>query len=111
MRDVGAPPADWYARMGGSEQILDAYRASIIAMAGMAVAIYAVQILLRMRAEEADGRLEPVLAASVSRPRWLMSHLLNAGLGATPCCCSSSPPAWAWLPGQCSAISRRSCVR
>ena len=48
----------------------------------MAVAIYAVQILLRMRAEEADGRLESVLAASVSRPRWLLSHLLNAGLGA-----------------------------
>jgi ABC-2 type transport system permease protein len=36
----------------------------------------------RMRAEEADGRLEPVLAASVSRPRWLMSHILNAVLGA-----------------------------
>ena len=48
----------------------------------MAVAIYTVQILLRMRAEEADGRLESVLAASVSRPRWMMSHLLNAGLGA-----------------------------
>ena len=44
--------------MGGSDQILDAYRASIIEMAGMAVAIYAVQMLLRMRAEEADGRLE-----------------------------------------------------
>ena len=35
-----------------------------------------------MRAEEADGRLESVLAASVSRPRWMWSHLLNAGLGA-----------------------------
>jgi ABC-2 type transport system permease protein len=35
-----------------------------------------------MRAEEADGRLESVLAASVSRPRWIWSHLLNAGLGA-----------------------------
>ena len=40
----------------------------MIEMAGMAVAIYAVQILLRMRAEEADGRLEPVLATAVSRP-------------------------------------------
>ena len=58
MKDLSGAAADWYARMGGSEQVLDAYRASIIEMAGMAVAIYAVQILLRMRAEEADGRLE-----------------------------------------------------
>jgi len=68
--------------MGGSEQIVDAYRASVIAMAGMTVAIYAVQILLRMSSEESDGRLEPVLAAAVSRPRWLIANLLNAGLGA-----------------------------
>jgi ABC-2 type transport system permease protein len=61
---------------------VDAYRASIIEMAGMAVAVYAVQMLLRMRAEEADGPLEPILATAVSRPRWMISHVLNAGLGA-----------------------------
>jgi ABC-2 type transport system permease protein len=82
MKDLSGAAADWYARMGGSEYALDAYQASIIEMAGMAVAIYTIQILLRMRTEEADGRLESVLAASVSRPRWLISHLLNAGLGA-----------------------------
>jgi ABC-2 type transport system permease protein len=82
MKDTGGATAEWYARMGGSEQIVDAYRASIVAMAGMAVAIYVVQILLRMRGEEADGRLEPLLAAAVSRPRWLIANLLNAGLGA-----------------------------
>jgi ABC-2 type transport system permease protein len=74
--------ADWYARMGGSEQLVDAYRASVIEMAGMAVAIYAVQILLRMRADEADGPLEPILATSVSRTRWIAGHMLNAGVGA-----------------------------
>ena len=82
MKDLEGAAADWYARMGGSDIALDAYQASVIEMAGMAVAIYTVQILLRMRAEEADGRLESVLAASVSRPRWIWSHLLNAGLGA-----------------------------
>jgi ABC-2 type transport system permease protein len=82
IKDTGGATAEWYQRMGGSEQIVDAYRASVIAMAGMAVAIYAVQILLRMRSEESDGRLEPVLAAAVSRPRWLIANLLNAGLGA-----------------------------
>jgi ABC-2 type transport system permease protein len=82
IKDTGGATAEWYQRMGGSEQIVDAYRASVIAMAGMAVAIYAVQILLRMSSEESDGRLEPVLAAAVSRPRWLIANLLNAGLGA-----------------------------
>jgi ABC-2 type transport system permease protein len=82
IKNSGAATADWYARMGGSDQILDSYRASIIEMAGMAVAIYVVQMLLRMRAEEADGQLESTLAAAVSRPRWVMSHILNAGLGA-----------------------------
>ncbi|MBD0322548.1 MAG: anibiotic ABC transporter, partial [Aldersonia sp.] len=43
---------------------------------------YAVQALLRMRAEESTGRLEPVLATSVSRPRWMLAHvcLVTAGI-------------------------------
>lgn len=81
MGDIGGAGAEWYARLGGSEQIIDAYRASIMEMVGMAVAVYAVQVLLRMRSEEAEGRLEPVLAAAVSRPRWLVANLLNAMLG------------------------------
>jgi ABC-2 type transport system permease protein len=54
----------------------------MVEMTGMVVAVYAVQILLRMRAEEADGPLEPILATAVSRTRWVISHVLNAGLGA-----------------------------
>jgi ABC-2 type transport system permease protein len=81
MKDLQGAAADFYARMGGSEIALDAYWTSAIEMAGMAVAIYTVQILLRMRAEEADGRVESVLAASVSKPRWVVAYLLNAGLG------------------------------
>ena len=52
---------EWYQRMGGSNDMLDAWFTSMIEMAGMMVAIYAVQVLLRMREEEARGRLEPVL--------------------------------------------------
>jgi ABC-2 type transport system permease protein len=82
VEDMDGAALDWYTRVGGTDQIADAYRASIIGMAGMITAVYAVQTLLRMRAEEADGTLEPVLAAAVSRPRWVLSHALNAGLGA-----------------------------
>ena len=74
---------EWYSRMGGSDRILDAYRASILQMAGMAVAIYVVQVLLRMRAEEADGPLEPVLATAVGRVRWAAGHAVVAAAGAT----------------------------
>jgi len=81
--DLGGSAAEWYSRMGGSDQIVDAYLASVMAMGGMAVAIYVVQMLLRMRAEEAAGSLESVLATAVSRPRWAMSHVLNAWLGAS----------------------------
>ena len=86
----------------------------MIEMAGMAVAIYAVQMLLRMRAEEADGPLEPVLATAVSRPRWMISHVLNAGLGALLLllvfAVSMGLTAGAVLgdvPGQLRALSRR----
>lgn len=83
VRDMTSAAREWYTRMGGSDQILDAFRTSVIAMAGMAAAIYAVQVLLRMRAEEADGTLEPVLATTVSRPRWAAGHAVTALLGAT----------------------------
>jgi ABC-2 type transport system permease protein len=74
---------EWYTRLGGSDQILDAYRASVMQMAAMGAAIYAVQVLLRMRGEEADGTLEPVLAAAVGRMRWVAGHAITALIGVT----------------------------
>ena len=82
----------------------DAYRASIIQMAGMFVAIYVVQILLRLRVDEAGGTLEPVLASGVSRSRWVLSHVVNAVRVRSSCCCSRS--AWGWRAGRCSAAPR-----
>ena len=81
IRNTGGATADWYARMTGSDEMVEAWGTSMIEMAGMVVAVYAVQILLRMGAEEIDGPLEPVLATAVSRPRWMISHVLNAWLG------------------------------
>jgi ABC-2 type transport system permease protein len=79
---TGGASARWYMRVGGSHQILDAYRTSIIEMVGAAAAVYVVQMLLRMHTDEADGPLEPILATAVSRPRWMASHLVNAAVGA-----------------------------
>jgi ABC-2 type transport system permease protein len=61
---------------------LDAWLTPVTLMGGIAASIYVVQALLRMRDEEARGRLEPVLAAALSRPRWMLAHVLSAVLGA-----------------------------
>lgn len=83
IQDVQGPAAVYYARMGGSAQVVDAYEASMVAMAGMFAAIYVVQVLLRLRVDESGGTLEPLLATGVSRTRWLLSHALTAAAGAT----------------------------
>ena len=87
--DVLGPPMvfdgrhakDWWTEAGGTDQVVDAYQVSIIQMAGMFVAIYLVQVLLRMRVDETGGTLEPVLASGVTRTRWLRGHLLVAVAG------------------------------
>ncbi len=73
---------EWYQNMGGSSHMLEAWFTSMTELAGMMVAIYALQVLLRMREEEVRGRLEPVLAGAVSRPLWATSQILVAALGA-----------------------------
>jgi ABC-2 type transport system permease protein len=82
IKDVQGNALEWYTQMGGTDRIVDAFRASMIGMAGMTVAIFAVQMLLRMRVDENEGTLESVLATSVSRPRWVLGHVLNTACGA-----------------------------
>jgi ABC-2 type transport system permease protein len=74
--------AEWYATFGGDADLLGAYWASMMQMAGMAVAVYVVTLMLRLHHDEAQGTLEPVLATSVSRLRWLAAYALNALVGA-----------------------------
>lgn len=72
----GEQVADMMEQLGGgTTDMVDAYFAAIFGMMAIAVAGYAVQALLRMRGEEAAGRLEPVLATAVSRPRWMLAHV------------------------------------
>ncbi|REE72371.1 ABC-2 type transport system permease protein [Rhodococcus wratislaviensis] len=72
----GEQVADMMEQLGGgTTNMVDAYFAAIFGMMAIAVAGYAVQALLRMRGEESAGRLEPVLATAVSRPRWILAHV------------------------------------
>ena len=74
---------EWYATFGGQADLLGAYWASMMQMAGMAVAIYVVTLLLRLHHDEAHGTLESVLGTAVSRLRWLGAYAVNALAGAT----------------------------
>jgi ABC-2 type transport system permease protein len=82
IQDVHGRALEYYERFGGTDRVVEAYDASMALMAAMVVGIYVVQIFLRMRADEADGTLEPLLASGVTRPKWVLGYLVNALGGA-----------------------------
>jgi ABC-2 type transport system permease protein len=69
------------ARMGGSGRLSDAFLAACFGIIGFTSAAYTVQATLRLRGEEAGGRLEPLLATPVQRLSWALSHVVFAWLG------------------------------
>lgn len=73
--------AELIAQLGGGAALADAFLSTMLRLFALVIAGYAVQALLRMRAEESAGQLEGVLATAVSRPRWMAGHLLCALLG------------------------------
>ena len=73
--------ARMFERLGGSGSIADIFLAAILSWIGMLAAAYAVQAVLRLRAEESELRAEPVLATAVPRTTWAGSHLLVAAVG------------------------------
>ena len=70
-----------FTRIGGQSAIVDAYLAALMLLAGLVAAAYGVSAVLRSHAEETAGRADPVLAGSVGRVRWGLSHLLVACAG------------------------------
>lgn len=51
---------------------------TVLALAGIVATVPGVQVMLRVRAEEADDRVEPVLAGAVDRRRYYASHVVLA---------------------------------
>jgi ABC-2 type transport system permease protein len=68
-------------RMGGTKGAVDSYLSTMISTFALVAAVYAVQTVLRLRAEEIGGRAEPVLATGVARLTWAWSHLVYPLLG------------------------------
>lgn len=58
-----------------AEDVVDGFFAVSLVMLALLAAAFAVASALRPRAEEEDGRLEPVVATGTSRAGWLLGNL------------------------------------
>lgn len=63
---------------GLQAEMLDLFITAILGIAGVLGAAAGIQAVLRLRAEEVEGRAELLLAAPVSRDRWLGANLVMA---------------------------------
>lgn len=72
---------DVVGRLGGSDQMEQAFIAVAFGMLGMVAAAFAISLTLRLHQEESAQRAETLLAGAVSRTRWLASHLVLTILG------------------------------
>ena len=79
-----APIRDLIARLvpGGQAGLVDVFVTALLGIAGVFAAAAGIQAVLRMRAEETEGRAELLLAAPASRARWLGANLLTAAVSA-----------------------------
>jgi polyether ionophore transport system permease protein len=73
--------AELMQRLGGTENVTDALLGALLFFMALTIAAYAMQALQRLRSEEVAGQLEPVLATSVSRYRWMLSHISCTFIG------------------------------
>ncbi|MGW0809051.1 ABC transporter permease [Nonomuraea sp. NPDC002799] len=67
----------------GVADLVDTFFAAMMNVYGVLAAAYVMQALLRLRAEEAGGAAEAVLATAVGRIRWVSAHVACAVIGAT----------------------------
>jgi ABC-2 type transport system permease protein len=70
-----------FERLGGQAAITNAYLASLMFLAGLVAAGYAISAVLRLYSEETGQLAEPVLATAVGRVRWALSHMIIGLLG------------------------------
>ncbi|MET3173201.1 UNVERIFIED_ORG: ABC-2 type transport system permease protein [Arthrobacter sp. UYCu721] len=63
---------------GSRAEIIDVFTAALLGIAGVLAAAAGIQAVLRLRAEEAEGRAELLLATPRSRARWLGANLVLA---------------------------------
>jgi ABC-2 type transport system permease protein len=65
----------------GAGSLVDNYLAVSLLSLALVATGFALQAVLRMRGEETAGRVEPLLAGALARPRWLLSNVAAAMAG------------------------------
>lgn len=70
-----------FEAMGGTADLTDAFFAAVMGLVGLLAGAYAIQVTLRLRAEEVRLRAEMVLATRVTRIGWALSHLAITAVG------------------------------
>ncbi|VXC66082.1 ABC-2 type transport system permease protein [Arthrobacter sp. 9V] len=63
---------------GGSGELIDVFTTALLGLGGVIAAAAGIQVVLRLRAEEAEGRAELLLATPHSPSRWLAANLVLA---------------------------------
>jgi ABC-2 type transport system permease protein len=60
------------------DALLGAFVVTILSMIGILTAVPGVQVMLRVRSEELDDRVEPIIATAVARPRYYAGNVAVA---------------------------------
>lgn len=63
-----------------SEELVSAFIVTILSMVGILAAVSGVQVVMKVRSEEIEDRVEPIIAGSVRRSRYFASNVLLAAL-------------------------------
>lgn len=71
----------YITKLGGQHGLVDAFLATTMGMMALFASAYAIQSVLRLRAEESAARAEVLLATPVTRLRWALSHLVISVAG------------------------------
>lgn len=71
---------------GAQVSVTDVFGAALMGIAGVLAAAAGVQAILRMHAEESEGRAEVLLALPVSPARWMAANLIIAVLSTIVVC-------------------------
>ncbi len=77
----GPQMEQFIALLGSKQSLTDVFIALEMGFIGAFVSVYGLTSVLRLRSEETGSLAEPVLATSVGRVKWALSHLVIALVG------------------------------
>ncbi|HVN13632.1 MAG TPA: ABC transporter permease [Kineosporiaceae bacterium] len=71
----------FFSKLGGSQSLIDSFIGAELGILGAIAAAYGISAAGRLRTEEVEGHVEPLLATTTTRLRWAASHVTVALLG------------------------------